>query len=101
MASRKTPDKPSAEVKPNWPSIGRIVHYVEDRGHADIHVPAIVITAPDPDGDGVIPCLVVANEANDYRARHVAHDATGKTGGTWHWPEMFHSGESVSLTDAS
>ena len=72
------------------PSVGRVVHYVDEPEKKDdepAHYPATVIVAPKPEADGTIPVMVVAMPDNDIRRKNVPYDAE-KGLHTWHWPEL-------------
>lgn len=92
------------------PSIGRIVHYTshgtpdgtygkECRAAIVTEVGQIEVNEQDPDGDGVYRetvGLCVLNPTGQFFNRGVLHEEiedkiepgpSGRTGGTWHWPE--------------
>ena len=77
------------------PAVGRIVHYVLDRGpRASEHRPAIVVKA----AEGTVSLQVftdghkgdtpAGDEApNVFWRSRCAQDEERKLPGTWHWPE--------------
>ena len=80
------------------PSVGRVVHYVAygtpgGEYPAGAHRAAViteVYATPTPsnlDGVSTNVGLCVLNPAGMLFHRQVSQDITGKTPGTWHWPE--------------
>lgn len=79
------------------PSPGRIVHYVSHgtpvrpdgtQAYTAQCRAAIVTEVPQmPDSRGLPVGLAVLNPEGMFFNRDVPQDETGKTGGTWHWPE--------------
>jgi hypothetical protein len=66
------------------PSIGRIVHFVEENG---AHSAAIVTGVQ---GDVIVGLLTAPFRDSPMSISHPAgftHDESGQTPATWHWPE--------------
>jgi hypothetical protein len=76
------------------PSIGRIVHYVSygtPGGEYKSECRAAIVTEVQDDPAGSVG-LCVLNPAGQFFNRAVPHDETGKSGGSWHWPERTEEG---------
>ena len=80
------------------PSIGRAVHYVAygtpgGEFPAGAHRAAVITevyampTREDADRISTDAGLCVFNPTGLFFNRHIPYDPTGKTPGTWHWPE--------------
>jgi len=91
-------------AKDDLPTIGRIVHYVLDRGRAVGRCrPALVVNVMD-DASPIVNLVVLLDGPNDIGAKDVhptpddpapvvmrvgsVHsDNAGRSPGSWHWPE--------------
>lgn len=72
-----------------FPTVGRVVHYRSygtPGGEYDSACRAAIVTAVD-ESDNVV-ALCVLNPTGMFFNDAVELDASGKLGGTWHWPEM-------------
>jgi hypothetical protein len=73
----------TASKEPQLPSIGRIVHYVQQEAN-ETKCRAAVITEVDDSRDGV--GVFVMAPSTRFFYRDVRYDE-GKGPDTWHWPE--------------